>query len=168
MTENQRLANVVGLLANVSFGTMWWLRERKWKQIIPRELNYDLDSKKWGHPGVSILGGPAPLQSFIPMMHGRSKGNRNSVWIAGFDELKPNECSAFGHLIQAGKFPQLFLGHFQVEPSAFREEWARLFGNDCPLPTNIPQDVLQVKHKPKATPIECDRLREFLHRWKII
>lgn len=168
ISENQRRAMVVRRLMDVSFGTMWWLREYMWKEIIPPELKYDLDSQKCGHPGVSILGGPSPLQTFIPMMHGRSEGGRRSVWITGFESDEPRKRTAFGHLIQPGRFPQLFLGHFPVESSALREEWGRMFGNDCPIPTSRQQMVFQPKGKHKATPDECRELRELLHELNII
>jgi len=168
LSENQQRAMVASRLVDISFGTMWWLREWMWKEIVPPVLNYNLDSKKWGHPGVSILNGPIPLQSFVPMMHGRSHGSPKSVWIAGFEVDEPHRQTAFGHLIRPGLFPQLFLGHFPIEESVFRKEWIQMFGTDYSGSPTKRQMVFLVEHKPKATADECTQLYELLRRLKVI
>lgn len=171
MNDNQRRAIIVSGLVDVSFGTMWWVRDWLWELVIPRSLCYHRNRKKKEHPGISILDAPPPCQSPVPMMHGTTpKGDQvrqSSVLVAGFSAEDLLQLTSFGHLIRPNLLPQVWIGHFPVDKSAFRREWVQIFGADSVPPPDVPDRIRSVHHKPKATPQECAQLLEFLKRMGI-
>ena len=164
VTESERRAVIVGGVVDVSLGTMWRVREWRWKQVIPRELDYDLDSKAFEHPGISIFDQPPPYSWFIPMLHGRSMGTSRSVWVSGFSRDDPQRLTAFGHLFRPaeGLGPRLWIGDFPVDGPTLKKEWIRLFGGDGPPSADQRRPVAVNPGKRIATPEECVQLRQFV------
>jgi hypothetical protein len=165
--ENQKRVLVVGRLADVSFGTMWWVTDWLWKLAIHRKFQYQLHSTAKEHPGVSILEGPPPAQQAVPLMHGRSERTQSSVKITGFSKDDPDRPTAFGHMIQPTCVPTLWIGHFPVDEAAFRREWTLLFGT---TPTSTAGSTIIRKAQPKsiATQEERDQLRNLLRERRIL
>lgn len=161
--QGWRKAAVIGHLVDVTFGSMWWIKEHLWVRAIPTPFRYRANPQRHEHPGISILE-EQPLQHQVPVMHGSSNGTEESVWISGFSENNPSQYTAFGHLISPHLIPRIWIGHFPVRESEFRHEWVRLFGPDSFPPKNPSNAIRRVRgRKTKATPQECAQLRELLN-----
>jgi hypothetical protein len=166
-SANERRTIVVSRVLRLSFGTMWWVKEAVWKFAVPPAFEYDLASTRKAHPGISILEEQAetPKISHVPLMHGSSRAqSRECVTITGFDSYDPNRRCFFGHLISPAHMPRVWIGNFAVDEHSFRREWQRMFGTaNATLWVNKPQ-VFANEHKRRATPDECNLLRQLLER----
>ncbi len=165
--ENEKRALVVARLADVSFGTMWWVKDWLWQIALHGKFQYQRHSTVTEHPGVSILEGPPPAQNVVPMMHGSSQGTPSSVRITGFSKEDPSRATAFGHKIHPNRIPTIWIGHFPVDEAAFRREWMLQFGTS---PTSTEGNTMIRKAQPKstATKEERDQLRNLLLELRIV
>ena len=80
-----------------TFGSLWWVDESLWKDLI---RGYDQKSSRHGHPGLSAMRYPiTDLFSQVPMFHGRS-GHSGPVSVRGLDPDKPADYqTSFGRLV---------------------------------------------------------------------
>ena len=104
------------------------------------------------------------------MMQGHTpNGSNRAVLITGFSASDPSAFTAFGHLIAQGLIPMIPIAEFPRNEANFRAEWARVFGSgQKPPPPQAPRIRRPAGIKHKATPDECDRLRELLRALNIL
>jgi hypothetical protein len=116
-----------------SRGTLWWVDETLWKEIL---FAYDRQSDRQGHPGLSIRNRPIQgLFDQIPMLHGCSKGG--GVKVTGLDKRSPDRTTHFGPLV----------GPVPVAETVPLGGAARVQSN---------------RHKPRLTDWEAQRLEAYL------
>jgi hypothetical protein len=98
-----RLQALLNACLDVSFGTLWWIREDLWKERNPA---YDQESEKIAHPGVSIRSSPpAGLYEFVPVLHGTSRSG--PVAVLGLSRRQPLRPTYFGRLSFPAEIPIL-------------------------------------------------------------
>ncbi len=99
-------AKRLGFPLDVGRGTLWWVRERQWRKVLPREFrNPDRDR----HPALSIFREdhiPMPAER-IPVLFGRSRKEGKAVVVRGlsaergelhetyFKYIRPNVAFAY-------------------------------------------------------------------------
>jgi hypothetical protein len=87
------------ILYDYSKGTLWKVREDLWQES---KLNYDQNSKRKWHPGLSVKENKMITScESIPVLHGTSKGNpEKSVVVTGITSERSNdEKTYFGRIL---------------------------------------------------------------------
>lgn len=89
---------MLGRLLDVTFGTVWWVREDLWQE---RVAAYDQHSERACHPGVSLRVKPATgMADAVPMLHGTT-GAAGPVVVHGLtaEYAACGEVTSFGRLV---------------------------------------------------------------------
>ena len=93
--SKSRWTAAVRTIMDYSLGTLWWVDESLWQELLPV---YDRNSTRKEHPGLSILTHPVQdLYSQIPILHGTSKGQ--GVLVQGITAREPTRLTSFGSLL---------------------------------------------------------------------
>jgi hypothetical protein len=99
LEENQRrkMATLLQTCMDVSFGSLWWIRENIWVEKVP---HYRYNSSRICHPGLSLR--QEPLQGMgdvVPLLHG-SSGPSGPLVVYGLSWSKgPEHPTSFGRLL---------------------------------------------------------------------
>ena len=98
------MTQLLAAVLDVSFGTIWRVREDLWKA---HQSRYDLASSRKWHPGVSIRrkdAGDVALWDAVPMLHGTS-GETGPVVVWGItDGNGSGKATSFGRLVAPARF----------------------------------------------------------------
>lgn len=98
------MAQLLAAVLDVSFGTIWRVREDLWKA---HQAGYHLASSRTWHPGVSIRrqdAGGVALWDAVPMLHGTS-GDAGPVVVRGIsDGSDSGKATSFGRLVAPARF----------------------------------------------------------------
>ena len=127
---------------DVSFGTLWWVREDLWKAEI---RNYQ--STRHSHPGLSVTkSGPQQRPSYVQMLHGTT-GRPKGVAVRGMTFREPERICYFGQIRPV----RIEAFYFTTETRTLREyqDWTPHAA------------VLMNHHKPRINRGE----REALEKW---
>jgi hypothetical protein len=96
-----RLQSLLNACLDVSFGTLWWIREDLWKE---RQTDYDQQSESIGHPGLSIRSAPPEgLYEIVPLLHGTTR--YGPIAVAGLTRRQPLRTTYFGQLLFPAQIP---------------------------------------------------------------
>ncbi len=95
----KRWHRLITVCLDVKRGTLWWIKEHCWQAGL---RNYDRNSSRNAHPGLSIREKPpAHPYEMIPFLHGTS-GQQGPVVVRGLSADKDNDYpTSFGHLSPA-------------------------------------------------------------------
>ena len=86
MDSGERRLKALEFLLDYSRGTLWWVKDRLWKEVNP-----DFVVKRRGHPGLSISNRKAgSLYDYIPMAIGTTKRPQHCVVVKNMTD--PEEC----------------------------------------------------------------------------
>lgn len=78
MNNEERRFKALDVLLDYSKGTLWWVKDRIWDEVIP-----EFKKKRQGHPGLSISRRRAQsLYDVVPMLIGTSKYPGRSVKVS--------------------------------------------------------------------------------------
>ena len=89
---------MLGKLLDVTFGTVWWVREEVWQEQM---VGYDQNSERACHPGVSLRVKPATgLADRVPLLHGTTSA-AGPVVVRGLtaEYAACGEVTSFGRLV---------------------------------------------------------------------
>lgn len=96
-----RLQALLSACIDLSFGTLWWIREDLWKE---RQPGYSQESERIAHPGLSVRSvPPAGLFELVPLLHGTS--GYGPVAVSGLTRRQPLKTSYFGRLLFPAQIP---------------------------------------------------------------
>lgn len=99
--RKRRLDTLIAAVVDLSFGTVWQVREDVWRELLSR---YRSD-RAW-HPGVSIRTKPYhSLDGYVPLLHGTS-GKRGPVVVKGLTAREgPGYTTIFGKILRPARVP---------------------------------------------------------------
>ncbi len=103
--RNIRLHRLLETCIDVSFGTVWRVREELWRERFREEGQpYDEEGTRQWHPGISMWESPlASLFEFLPMLHG-STGDHGPVVVRGLTrECGPAHPTSFGRIVRPAR-----------------------------------------------------------------
>jgi hypothetical protein len=144
--HHDRFKHAVLSIFDELFGTLWWIREDLWKKLL---RDYDQNSQRIGHPGLSIRkSAPESVDAVIPMLHGRSTSDPLRI-----EDVSPGKPSFFGHLSPALIPLPYFYRH---DPDANREDPEAAWWELRSATANF--------HKPRVTEEEEERVEAFLQQ----
>ena len=87
MDVEERRFKALDFLLDYSKGTIWWVKDRLWEQVVPGFVR-----KREGHPGLSICRRRAEgLFSVIPLLLGTTRPPRECFVVEGVTESPAGE-----------------------------------------------------------------------------
>lgn len=99
------LGTLLSTCLDVSFGTLWWVREDLWRETLE---NYDPDSGRKGHPGMSLRDEPLQaVRELIPMLIGITAWG--PVAVRGLSRREPHRVTHFGANLTPAPIPTVEL-----------------------------------------------------------
>jgi len=120
-----RLALLLATCLDVSFGSLWWVREDLWKEVL---RPYDDASDRLGHPGLSVRRSPvSSLLEIVPMLHGTT-GAHGPVVARGLTQDEgPQYPTSFGRLLLPADIPvmEFVQPARDADPSILSGPWHR-------------------------------------------
>jgi hypothetical protein len=107
---------------DVSFGTLWWVREALWRQ--GHGAGYGVAAqKRFAHPGVSILPYSPDAVSgigMVPLLQGTSKKRPQSVEVKGLSK-NCQDTTYFGRVLRPVRFAYSVFTNPCHEDSSFSQ-----------------------------------------------
>lgn len=103
--KEKRLSRLLDTCIDMSFGTVWRVREEIWKQSFRQQgQRYDWESDRKWHPGVSLRSTPLTnVHEYAPMLHG-SSGDHGPVVVRGLThDVDSDYATSFGRIVRPAK-----------------------------------------------------------------
>ena len=98
----RRLERLLQLCLDVSFGTVWRVREDLWRETFrAHRQRYDEDGTRCWHPALSLREQPVTsLHEYVPMLFGAT-GEHGPVVVRGLSyERGPAHPTSFGRILR--------------------------------------------------------------------
>lgn len=142
---NAIVARRFGVAIDVGLGTLWWVRERQWKKVLPHRFASDHKV----HPALSIFHRrdvPSPAER-VPVLYGTSARKKPAFVVLGLSEGR-------------GESHRRFFIHIESRPAGFAYatfDQEQLVDDESGLPPIWPN-----RHKSRVNEDEMAELGAFL------